>query len=176
MLKNTRQKYGFVAKFFHWVIALMIISLLAVGLYMTGLKFSPEKFELYDLHKATGIVVLFLAVLRVFWRFKNIQPDPVIMPKLQELGAKVGHVLLYVAMFVMPLSGWAMSSSAGYPVSVFGLWTMPPLVGKDKAFSELMSEIHEFSGYALIALIVVHAAAALHHHFIVKDETLKRML
>jgi cytochrome b561 len=174
--KNTRARFGWVAKILHWLIAVIIIGLLTVGIIMTDMP-APQKFELYGLHKATGIVVLALVILRILWRAINVQPRlPADLPRWQKMASFTSHLLLYLLMLLMPLSGWLMSSAGGYPVTLYGLYTMPNLVGKDADLGKLGHELHEIGMIMLIVLIVVHVAAALQHHFIRKDNVLKRML
>ena len=175
--KNTLQTYGVVAKIFHWVMAVLIVVLLAVGLIMADMENSPDKFKLIGIHKEVGIVVLFLAALRLGWKVLDVSPLlPDSIGKLAQLGAKLLHLSLYALMFAMPITGWLMSSAAGFPVSMFGLFIMPNLVAPDKAFGKDMNELHETLAWVLIALIVVHLLAALLHHFYYKDNILKRML
>ena len=177
MVKNTHTQYGAVSKTLHWLIGLTIIGLLTVGLYMEGLDASPLKFQIYGLHKAIGIIVLAAFFVRIFWRFTNIVPHALPSHKSWEkFLAHSVHLLLYVAMIGMPISGWAMSSAAGYPVDMFGLFTLPHLVEKDEGLSDLMREVHAIMGYGLIAAICLHVAGALKHHVLDKDNTLKRML
>lgn len=176
-LKNTLQNYGAVAKTFHWLMAVLIIVLLTVGLIMTDMENSPDKFKLYGLHKAFGILVLFLATLRFGWKILDVSPLlPDHMSKMAKLGAKLAHLALYALMFAMPMSGWVMSSAAGFPVSVFGLFTMPNLVEPDKELAKNINELHESMAWLLIVLIVLHIIAALLHHFYYKDNTLRKML
>jgi len=175
--KNTPDSYGAVTKGFHWVIALLIIGVLGVGLYMDFLATKIERFELMPWHKSFGITVLALATLRVLWHLYSRPARFVAGLKDWEMqAARAVHILLYMAMFVMPLSGWLMSSAAGRSVSFFKLFTLPDLVGKNDSLRELFGAIHEVSAYALLALIAGHAGAALKHHFIGKDATLRRML
>jgi cytochrome b561 len=175
-MKNTATSYGWPAKAFHWLIGLTIIGLLGVGLWMEDLE-PPFKYEIYGLHKATGIVVLALAALRLAW--KGINPS-VLLPeglsRAKQLLAKVTHILLYVGMFAMPISGWAMSNAAGHSVSIYGLFTIPALVEKNKMIAGIAHEAHELIGYGLMALIGLHVLAAIYHHVILKDNVLKRML
>ncbi len=183
-LRNSDTSYGWPANTFHWVMALLILGMLAVGLYMAGLKgMSPDKLKLYGLHKSTGIIVLFLAFLRLTWREVNYQPKipetkkvaPGIF-KLMEFAAKFTHALIYVLMFAMPLSGWLMSSALGFPVSVYGEFTMPNLIAPDKDLGHLLEKAHDYMAYTLIALLCMHVGAALFHHFILRDTVLRRML
>jgi cytochrome b561 len=176
-IRNTIQSYGLAAKTFHWIIGLLILTLLCVGLYMVRLKPSPGMFKIFALHKSLGITVLALATLRIIWRFANI--NPVLLPNHQQwekILAKLTHGLLYLAMFVMPLSGWIMSSAKGFSVSVFNLFTLPDIVKPDDALSHFALQVHNFSAYTLIVLIGLHVAGALKHHFIDRDRTLLRML
>lgn len=175
--RNTDERYGAIAKLFHWLIGLGIIGMLCVGLYMVGMPMSPDKFKVYGLHKAIGATILFLVVLRVLWRFSNPVPLlPSDMPRWQAWGAHLSHLALYGLMFAIPLTGWAMSSAAGFPVSVFGLFTLPNLVAPDNELREFFGEAHEWLAYGLIAVLLAHVGAALEHHFIRKDTILRRML
>ena len=178
MLKNTPDSYGCMAKALHWVIGLMVIVLLGVGLYMSDLDPSPFKFQLYGMHKAFGATVLGLMLFRLFWR-AAVSPAPSPMPThapWEKALSRGVHYAFYTALIAMPLSGWALSSAAGHPVSVFGLFSLPDLVGKDEELAEAMGETHEILGNLIIALIVLHVAGALKHHLVDKDGTLRRML
>ena len=175
--RNTLEHYGWISKALHWLMGLAIIGMLAVGLYMTGLENTPWKLQLYGWHKATGALLLGLALLRILWRVTGTSPIlPVAMPAIMKLGAHGGHLALYLLMLAMPLSGWAMSSAAGFPVSVFGWFTLPDLVAADKAAHEWYETVHELAAYLLIAVLVAHVSAALYHHFWHRDNVLRRML
>lgn len=176
MLKNSGLYYGSVAKSFHWIIAILIIGLLAVGMIMHEMDPSPLKFKIYGLHKATGITVLALAFLRLSWRMFTPRVEAMSShEKWERVLAKVAHLLLCAAMFVMPLSGWVMSSAGGHPVMFFGLFEVPPIVGANKELGRLASEVHEISAYALIGLIALHILGAIKHHVLDEDSTLQRM-
>ncbi|KTD35228.1 cytochrome b561 transmembrane protein [Legionella moravica] len=174
-IKNSRSGFGIVAIFLHWVIAILIIGLLILGLYMVNLPISLEKLKLYGWHKELGFLVLFLAILRIIWRLSNQMPELAI-PLLEKIAARSMHWAFYVFMFAMPISGWLITSSAGLPASFFGLFTLPNLVAPNEQNRQLFEWIHEWLGYALILAIMLHTAAALKHHFINKDDILRRML
>lgn len=176
-LQNTTSSYGSVAKAFHWVMAALIILNLIVGLKMAGLPVGPDKFKLYGWHKSFGALVLILVSLRLAWRLANVTPllPGTIRPFEQTL-ARLGHFALYALMFAMPLSGWAMSSAAGLPVSFFGLFILPDLVEPNQALKATLMELHELMGFALIGMILLHVLAALLHHFYYKNNVLRRML
>ncbi len=176
-LKNTADSYGIAAKTFHWLMAVLIITLIVVGLIMSDMENSPDKFKLIGLHKEVGIIVLALAVLRLGWKVLDVSPSlPDSIGKMAQLAAKLVHLALYFFMFAMPLTGWLMSSAAGFPVSMFGWFTLPNLIAPDKVFGKYMRELHELFAWGLIGLIVLHLLAALFHHFYYKDNVLKRML
>jgi cytochrome b561 len=175
--RNTEQAYGSAAKWFHWIIALLIITLLVIGLVMTSLKPSPQMFQIFALHKSLGITVLFLAALRLLWRLSGKHVFP--LPNHQhweKFLARLVHGLLYFAMFLMPLSGWIMSSAHGFSVSFFGLFTLPDFVPHSNELSEFAKDVHNISAYTLIGVITLHVAGALKHYVIDHDRTLQRML
>lgn len=174
-IKNNTEHYGLIAKILHWVVALLIIGLLVLGLYMVRLPISLGKLKLYGWHKEFGLLVLALAMMRVTWRLINITPS-LNLPSFEKWAARIVHWAFYGFMFAMPLSGWAITSAAGLPPSFFGLFTLPNLVAPNEELRELFETMHEWIGYGLIATIVLHTAAALKHHFIDKDDTLRRMI
>lgn len=176
-IHNTDSKYGVIAQCLHWLIFVLIAGLLAVGFIMTEMENSPDKFKLYGLHKSAGIVVLTLAFFRLLWRLKNRVPIlPNTLNALQKKLAHLGHYALYLLMFAMPISGWFMSSAAGFPVSVFGLFTLPDLLTPDKELGKQLAEVHELIGFTIIGLVSLHIIAALLHHFYYRDNVLQRML
>lgn len=169
------QRYNRIAIAFHWIVGLIMIGLLAVGLIMVDMP-KPDKYVFYGWHKAIGIIVLGLVVLRFIWRLVSPPPPlPAETPASQVLMAHIAHMALYALMFAMPLVGWMMSSAGGYPVKVFGV-EIPPLVEKNEELGDLAHELHEWGGWVLIALIVLHVGAALYHQFVQKDGILQRML
>lgn len=175
-IKNTPESYGAATKTLHWATALVVIGLLAVGLYM-GEAEAALRFKLVPLHKSFGMTVLALVLLRILWHFYSFRPSLVAgKKKLDAFAARAMHYFFYAALIGMPLSGWFMSSAAGRPVRVFGLFTLPDFVKQDQGLRETFGTIHTFLGYTLIIGIVLHVAAALKHHFIDHDATLRRML
>ena len=175
-LKNSNTHYGKIAIVFHWVMVLLLVCLLMLGLYMVSLPIGLEKLKLYGWHKELGVLVLGLAMLRIAWRFCNITPSLAYLPLWEIVAARCTHWAFYLLMFALPLSGWIMSSAAGLPVSFFGLFVLPDLVAPDETLRILFQAIHQWLGYAIIALICLHVAAAFKHHFINKDDIMRRML
>ena len=171
------QRYTGIAMLLHWLIAVLIICMLGLGLYMTGLPLSPQKLKLYSYHKWAGITVLCLVTLRVLWRIGHRPPPlPATQARWQQLAAHGGHAMLYVLMFAAPLSGWLMSSALGFPVVWFGVLQLPDLIGKDKELGEALKLLHKFLNYSFLLLVVGHILAALKHQWFDRDGTLSRML
>ena len=177
MLKNTSSSYGLITRLFHWLISIMIIALLIVGFTMTSMETSANKWELYSMHKATGVIVLSLVSLRFLWRLANIQLDlPADLPSWQKLASRITHYLLYVFMFLMPISGVLMSILGGHEVNVFNLFTIPATAEKNVDLARFFWNIHGISAFTFAGLIGLHISAGLYHHFIRKDNILSRMI
>jgi cytochrome b561 len=173
-------RYSAVAMALHWVLALAILTAFAVGLYVEGLPFSPEKLKLLNWHKWAGVTILFLSVLRLVWRLTHRPPELPAkvrqnMPGWQTAAFHGTHHLMYLLFFVVPLAGWAYSSAKGFPIVWFGVLPLPDLLGKDEALAHFFKEAHELAAFGLIGLVALHVAAALKHQFIDRDGLLDRM-
>lgn len=169
--------YTGTAKVLHWLVALIIIGLFVLGQYMSDLSMSPRKLQLYSWHKWFGVTVFLLVLVRLGWRLTHQPPRlPAQMPKLQQLASHVGHTALYGLMLAIPISGWLMSSAKGYQTVWFGVLPIPDLLGKDKLLGDLLAELHGALNGVLMFIVVIHVIAALKHHFIDRDDVLKRML
>jgi len=171
-------RWGAASQILHWLIALLILVLGVVGLTMGELPRTPKYFWVYTAHKSLGLTVLALVVLRLGWRLHAGAPPPVPgTPTWQERIARTTHWLLYVLMFAIPLSGWLYDSASGLrPFHWFGLVEVPRLVAPDPRTVAVSHAIHEYGFWLLIAVVLAHAGAALHHHFVQRDATLARML
>lgn len=154
------------AKIIHWLMALMILSLLAVGIYMHDLpKEDTLRPTLYMAHKATGMLVLFLFFIRVLWRLTHRPPSLDRYSDRIKKAASATHISLYILMFSVPIAGYLMSTFHGYAVDFFGLFKLPLIVGKDKALAEIAGEAHEILAFVLLGLLVLHIAGAIKHRF-----------
>jgi len=175
-LRNTTRRWGAVAQLLHWLIVALIIVQFTLAL-MADEMHGMQKLATLARHKSFGITILALAALRLAWRWLNPTPDlpPTLKPYERTL-ARVTHALLYVLLFAMPLSGWMMSSARGFPVSWFGFFQLPDLVPKNKALYEALLDTHGVLACVLVAVVVLHVAAALKHHFVLRDDVLRRML
>jgi len=148
-----------------------------VGIYMHELPLSPWKLQIYSWHKWAGVTAFLLVLARLAWRFTHRPPAlPAAMPASARLAAHAGHALLYALMIAIPLSGWLMSSAKGFQTVYFGVLPIPDLLHKDKALGDLLLSVHHTLNLVLAATVVGHAAAALKHHFIDRDDVLARML
>ena len=176
-IKNTREQWGSVSKILHWVVVLLILMMAWIGLRMGDMPNGPDKIASYALHKSVGITILMLVLLRIGWRWYAGSPGALPgAPRWQERIASLTHLALYALLLAMPLSGWILNSASGFPLQWFGLVNLPAIAGKDHDLHELAEDIHEWLFWAMVTLVVVHAAAAFYHHLFVRDATLTRML
>lgn len=165
-------------KILHWLLALAVLAMVVFGFVMKYGDFSQvERIRLYNLHKSTGLTVLVLAVLRLAIRLLD-RRRPVLppMPAWQRASAAFTHLFLYVALIGMPLSGWLYNSASGFPLRWFGLFPVPALSGRDSGLKDLAGEIHFALALLLVLVVLVHAGAALAHHFQHRDNVLRSML
>ncbi len=174
---TVTNQYTRTAKGLHWLMALLLIGLIMLGFYMHDLPLSPEKLQFYAWHKWAGVSAFLLVWIRLAWRIRHRPPAlPVDMPKVMQLAAHAGHAMLYLLMLAIPLSGWLMSSAKGFQTVWFGVLPIPDLLGKDKALGDLLADVHTALNLLFIAVLVAHVGAALKHHFIDKDDILRRIL
>lgn len=174
---SPRSDWPALSKALHWLIAALILVMAWLGLTMGEMPNGPDKIATYALHKSIGLSILALVALRLLWRLYAGAPAPVAgTPRWQERIAGVTHVALYALLLVLPLSGWLLNSAAGFPLQWFGLFNLPALAGRDEALHALAEQAHELLFWVLAGLVVLHAAAALHHHLFLGDATLARML
>ena len=161
----------------HWLIFVLIACGFALAVYMVDLPLSPQKLKYFSWHKWIGVTIFMLALARVAWRLTHGAPAlPPSMPAWQQRVAAATHVLLFVLIVVIPLTGWLYSSAAGMPTVYLGLLQLPDLVARDKALADQLRLVHVSLNYIMLALVVVHAAAALKHHLVDRDDVLRRML
>ena len=176
-LKNNDTRYGFIAKSFHWVMFVLILFLLLVE--PIGDIFprrSPERFFIIWLHQSTGITVFMLVVLRLIWRmFNKPPPYPASMPSWQKMASNVVHWTLYAAIIIQPIAGVIMVRARGRDANFFS-FQIPAFPQPNQELAEFMWFLHhDVVGKVLLVFVIGHILAALYHHFIVKDNILKRM-
>jgi cytochrome b561 len=178
-MRNTPHRWGVVAQFLHWLIVALIIVQYSLALWAASLPLGSRKVGVLANHKSFGITILALAIIRLAWRSLNPTPPlPTTLKPYERLLARATHALLYTLLFVMPLTGWMMSSARGFPVSWFGFRSMqlPDLVPKNQALYHVLLTTHGTLAVVLLVVVALHVAAALKHHFVLKDDVLRRML
>ena len=166
------------AKLLHWAILGLLVVQFVVGWLMPHIKRDTQPDTLINLHFSFGVLILGLAVVRLGWRLTRGAPPPEHgLPAWQLQTARVVHWLLYLLLVVVPILGWINASWRGFPVTLFGLVEMPKLVATRMAGFRWTGDVHNaLSNYAMLALIGLHVAAALYHHFLRRDRVLLRML
>jgi len=176
-IRNTTARWGAIAQLFHWVIVVLIITQFVLINIEGNLPLGLQKLIWLARHKSVGITILGLAILRLIWRWMNPAPAlPDTLKPYERVLAKVTHVGLYVLLFIMPLTGWMMSSARNFPVSWFNLVQLPDLVGPNRALYDTLHTTHAVLAWLLVGVATLHVLAALKHHFVLKDDTLRRML
>jgi cytochrome b561 len=175
-LRNNDRQWGAVSKFFHWVIALAINGNGIFGLMMDLAGSPMRKINWLALHKSIGLTVLALALLRVLWRWSDGRPRDMPAPRWQQWSARAVHLLLYVLIVAIPLSGWWFNSVSGKPLQWFKQFNLPALVPKDDTLRHFAHGVHEYLFWFLLLVLVAHVGAALKHHVVDKDNVLRRML
>ncbi|MBI5006472.1 MAG: cytochrome b [Nitrosomonadales bacterium] len=175
--KNTTTRYGSLSIGLHWLMLLLFVAVYGtIELRELFEKGSDPREALKTWHFMLGMLVFVLVLLRIAARFTG--PTPLIHPappKMQEISGKLLHLALYLLMIGMPLTGWLLLSAAGKPIPFFGL-ELPALIGENKDLAKQIKELHEVVGKMGYFLIGLHAAAALYHHYIKRDDTMTRIL
>ena len=175
-LKNSEHNFGMVSRANHWISAIIFISLIGVGIFMTGLEDGDQKNAMYALHKSMGVAIFGLMLLRLLWLKISPNPEQISASKFEHILGHAVKGILYLAMLGMPLSGWIMSNSGGHEVAFFEFFVLPAIVGESEMIHEIAEVLHGSFGLLLIAVVLLHVAGALKHHFVLKDATLLRML
>jgi len=173
---NSVTRWGWLAQGLHWLMALALIGNFIVGFIGEDMRLSPDKIKLLLWHKSVGVTLLALVLVRLLWRAAQPTPQLPSMPAWQRALAQLSHALLYVLMLALPISGWLMNSAADFPLKWFGWFELPSLVGPNDALKQQFALWHEYLGWALVAVLALHIAAAIKHAMIDKDDVLKRML
>ena len=177
-MNNTSISYGYVSIFFHWLSALSIFGLFGLGYYMVDLTYYHEWYKTApELHKSIGIVFFILMIFRLVWRVKQIQPNHLDSHSLLEQKAgKITHTLLYWLIFTIMVAGYLISTADGRGIEVFEFVTIPAIGSIIENQEDIAGLVHKWLAYVLIGLALLHALAALKHHFIDKDNTLNRII
>ena len=174
---SPTQTYGSLARAFHWTIAGLLLVQIPLAFFMVDQPLGPDKLGNYATHKSIGLLIFAVTVMRLAWRVTHAAPAlPVGIPGWQRFVARVTQFFLYALLCLMPLTGLLRSQAANFQVNVFGLFSVPRIVGANQELSRSLAEAHELQGEILLVLIGAHALAALYHHFVRKDDVLRSML
>lgn len=170
-------RYTRTARLLHWFTALAIVAAFALARSFAGLQLSPHKIHLINYHKWTGLTVLWLAIVRAFWRVHHRPPQlPANLAPWERNVASATHTALYVLMAATPLLGWWLSSAMGFPLKYLGVIALPDLGPKDKTVAQWLEPVHVASAWTLLILALVHALAALRHQIIGRVDILRRII
>ncbi len=177
MIDPAMPAYTLTARALHWVTAALVLATIPVGLTMAHIGSGPLQDFLYNLHETIGSILIPLVWLRLIWRLTHPPlPLPADIPPPQRLLAESVHWLLYLLLVTQPIVGWLGISAYGANVTVLWTFVLPLLWHKDSALSERVLAVHDAIGYLIAALVCMHIAAALFHHFIRRDRVLLRMV
>ncbi len=178
-VRNTATEYGSIAKWLHWIVAILIICMLILGTVMTELdKTNPIRLTLYMIHKSTGATILALFIIRIIWRWTNPTPAlPSEIPAWQQRSAKWMHILFYILIIVMLLSGMIMSTAGNHPIPFWGLFTFKiPFVPHSKTVGHFFGNVHQTLAWAIAVLLVLHIGVVFKHHCKDKIKIMHRMM
>ncbi|MFC3114553.1 cytochrome b [Cellvibrio fontiphilus] len=177
MLKDSSTGYGLIAILLHWSSALLILFLFGLGIYMTGLGYYDDWYHKGPaLHISLGLIVLLLMLVRVIWRLLNPTPVALGDKPAQLMAAKLVKWALYLAIFVVLITGYFITTAEGKPASLFDWIYFPSIAELSASQVDLVGELHEYFAWGIIGLVVLHVGGALLHHFVIRDRTLVRML
>ncbi len=176
-LKDTSNQYGLISKCFHWLTAIVVMGMFALGLWMVDLTYYDAWYKpAPHYHKSIGILLAIATLLRIVWRLINVHPTPLSNHSpFERRAARITHILIYCLLIAMFTSGYLISTIKGVGIEVFDWFVVPSVVQGEGTLSDLFGEIHEIIAWILIVLVSLHALAAIKHHLIDRDETLRRM-
>jgi cytochrome b561 len=175
-LRSSIDRWGLVARILHWGMFLLFGVTVFIGFYMVDLPRGFAKYQVYSRHKSLGITLLVLAVMRWLWRLIDTAPGRPVMPRWQSIMSSAMVAALYVVMLVIPLSGWLYNSAAGFPLQWFGYIHWPALLDANPSIKVIARQVHEAAVYIFMGLLLVHIAAACKHHWVDRDDIMRRML
>lgn len=159
----------------HWLVAACLVASVILGRVFAGLEDSDPTSPILSAHKSIGLVILLLALARLAWRARHRPPPLPAMPPAHRFAAKLTHALLYVTIVGMPVTGYVAVAARGRETTFFGLFQIPQLTPLSRVLSQNAQTVHTAWQYALYGLVTAHVAAALYHHFILKDGLMARM-
>lgn len=175
-IRDTEDGFGLVTRLLHWLMALAIFFLFGLGIWMVRLDYySPYYTKGPDLHRSLGIVTAALLVARFVWVLSNTKPENPELTRSERITATIVQWSFYPLLFAIVASGYLISTTDGRGIDVFGLFTLPSAV-TDRSVTDMAGFTHRWLAYGTVALALLHATAALKHHFWDRNAVLKRMV
>ncbi len=175
--RNTHDRWGHVAQLLHWSVAGLILALMALGWIAKLTPLSPGKLTLFYWHKSLGMLVLALVLVRLGWRARNPAPSlPPELPRWEPVMAHATHVLLYLLMLLIPVTGWLINSASGIPFKIFWVLPLPAITPVSAHLEHIFEWFHLVLFWILAVVLLGHVGAALRHHFLLHNSVLRRML
>lgn len=176
MAQHQVEKYDGVSRLFHWLSAITVLAMFALGVWMVELDYYSQWYQKAPfVHKSVGLLLAAVTIGRLLWRLKAEHPEVEGKP-VEVMAARTAHSMMYVLLFVLFVSGYLISTSDGRGIEVFGWFTVPGAGELFRDQSDIAGRVHYYAAFLLIGLVVVHVAAALKHHFFDKDNTLRKMI
>jgi len=177
MYSNTTQTYGLVSILLHWLSAIAVFALFGLGFWMVDLNYYSEWYRTAPhWHKSFGLLLFALTIFRVIWKVITPSPKAIVNTRVESIFVHSAHGMLYLLLIIIFFSGYLISTADGRGIEVFNWFTIPSIGEIFSQQEDVSGEIHKYSAYVIIGLALLHALAALKHHFISRDNTLKRML
>ena len=176
-MSESSGRYSLFARSIHWLTAFLVLTMVPAGLIMIRIGGGPLQNQLFDFHRSVGVVLMALTVIRLIYRLSHKPaPLPDDIPVWQRFASSVTHWFLYGFLIVNPFIGWVATSAYGAAISVFGIFTMPAIVAKDRELASQLFTVHEVLGLLFTAAVFMHIAAALYHGVVKRDGVLNRMI
>ena len=176
MSEKAGERFGPVAIFLHWFIAVCIVFSVAFGLISGYADTAEVTRTTMEVHQTIGVTIFFMALARLGWRLTHPAPKlPAAMPRSQKIAAAITHGTLYLILFALPITGYVGLAARGRPITLFGLFDLPNVVTRSLKTSAAFQNVHNNLQYILYALLILHVGAALYHQFVIKDGLLSRM-
>lgn len=177
MIRDSQHNFGIVSIFFHWLSAGLTLFLFGLGFYLTSYGYySPDYLEIAHLHYALGIILFGVVSVRLLWRLTSKTPKTLVDSFPVKMGIALSKLVLYVSLFAILISGYLICTAEGQSINVFGLFQLPSFILLENDQLNIAGLTHKYVAWGLMALVIIHAGAALVHHFFKRDRTLVRML
>lgn len=177
MMRDSKNSFGIASIFFHWVSALLTLFLFGLGAYLTSYGYySPDYLPIAHLHYALGVILAGVIIVRLVWRLTSKTPKTLVNSVPAKIGIPLSKFLLYVFLFIILISGYLICTAEGQSINVFGLFQLPSVVLLEVEQLNIAGLTHKYVAWILMGLVLIHAGAALVHHFFLRDRTLVRML